>query len=434
MRIAMIGTGYVGLISGSCLADLGHEVTCVDTDADKIARLSRGEVPIYEPGLEALLARTLASGRLGFTADLALAVAGAEAVFIAVGTPARHGDGHADLRFVMTAAEEIGRALTGPAVIVTKSTVPVGTARKVDKAIRRVNPGAAFDLCANPEFLREGAAIADFMQPDRVVIGVDAPRARVVMEALYAPLALQGHPVLFTDLESAELIKYAANAFLATKITFINEIAALSERLGADVRAVAEGMGLDARIGARFLEAGPGYGGSCFPKDTMALARMGQESQAPVQIVEAVIRANDAVKQRMISKIAGLLGGDVSGKAIAVLGVTFKAGTDDMRDAPALTILPALQAAGAHLRVTDPQGQEEAALLLPGVTWCDTAYDAAMGAELVVVLTEWAAFRGLDLDRLARSMATPRMADLRNLYDRDAALAAGFTAYVGVGR
>jgi len=438
MKIAMIGTGYVGLVSGVCFSDFGHDVVCVDLDPDKIARLERGEVPIYEPGLEALLVRNSEAGRLTFTTDLGAAVDGAEAVFIAVGTPTRRGDGHADLTYVFAAAQEIGRALTGYAVIVTKSTVPVGTNRRVAEVIRAAAPEAAFDVASNPEFLREGAAIDDFMRPDRVVIGVEpgsgGDRAAGVMDDIYRPLSLRDYPVVRTDLESAEMIKYAANAFLATKITFINEIAALCEKVGADVKQVSKGMGMDGRIGAKFLHAGPGYGGSCFPKDTSALARIGQEHASPMRIVEAVIAINDQVKRRMIDKVVDLCGGSVNGKTIAVLGVTFKPDTDDMRDAPSLTIVPALVGQGATVRVVDPQGAREGRALLPGVTWEADAYTAATAAEAVVILTEWNQFRGLDLERLAGGMATPRMADLRNIYAAEDALAAGFAAYVSIGR
>jgi UDPglucose 6-dehydrogenase len=434
MRIAMIGTGYVGLVSGACFSDFGHDVVCVDKDAAKIERLNRGEVPIYEPGLEALIAKNAAAGRLSFTTDLVAAVDGAEAVFIAVGTPTRRGDGHADLTYVMGAAAEIGRALTGYAVVVTKSTVPVGTNRKVAEALRAANPEAAFDVASNPEFLREGAAIDDFMRPDRVVVGAETPRARKVMAELYRPLSLREFPMVYTGLESAEMIKYAANAFLATKITFINEIAALCEKVGADVKTVAKGIGMDGRIGDKFLHAGPGYGGSCFPKDTKALARIGQEHAAPMQIVETVIKVNDEVKRRMIDKIVDLCGGSLRDKTVAVLGVTFKPNTDDMRDAPSLTIVPALVGAGARVRISDPQGRQEGEALLPGVKWVENPYQAANDADLVVLLTEWNEFRGLDLAKLARKMATPQMADLRNIYDPVEVREAGFTAYVGVGR
>jgi UDPglucose 6-dehydrogenase len=434
MKIAMIGTGYVGLVSGVCFSDFGHDVTCVDMDPGKIARLNKGEVPIYEPGLQALMEKNVAAGRLEFTTDLAKAVDGAEAVFIAVGTPARRGDGHADLTYVMAAAAEIGRALTGHAVIVTKSTVPVGTNRAVAAAVAEANPAAEFDVASNPEFLREGAAIDDFMHPDRVVVGVETERARKVMAELYRPLSLREFPVVYTGLESAELIKYAANAFLATKITFINEIAALCERVGADVKAVAKGIGMDGRIGAKFLHAGPGYGGSCFPKDTKALARIGQDHAVPMQIVETVIKVNDEVKRRMIDKITELCDGSLRDKTVAILGVTFKPNTDDMRDAPSLTIIPALVGAGARVRVTDPQGRHEGEALLPGVKWVDSPYQAATGADLLVMLTEWNEFRALDLGKMARKMATPYLADLRNVYDRDEVAEAGFTRYEGVGR
>ena len=434
MRIAIVGTGYVGLVSGVCFSDFGHEVVCVDRDPEKIARLQAGQVPIFEPGLEGLLQKNLAAGRLTFTTDLAAAVAGVEAVFIAVGTPTRRGDGHADLTYVMAAAAEIGRALTGYAVIVTKSTVPVGTNRKVAEVIRDANPKAQFDVASNPEFLREGAAIDDFMRPDRVVVGVETKQAKKVMAELYRPLFLRDFPVVYTGLESAEMIKYAANAFLATKITFINEIAALCERVGADIKAVAKGIGMDGRIGNKFLHAGPGYGGSCFPKDTRALARIGQEHAVPMQIVETVIKVNDEVKRRMIAKIEDLCDGTLRDKTIAILGVTFKPNTDDMRDAPSLTVVPALVGAGAKVRVCDPQGRHEGEALLPGVRWCDTAYQAANAADLLVILTEWNEFRALDLDRIVRKMAHPHVADLRNVYEPEELRAAGFTRIVGIGR
>jgi len=434
MKIAMIGTGYVGLVSGVCFSDFGHDVVCVDKDAAKIARLQAGEVPIFEPGLEDLLARNVASGRLAFSVDLAAAVAGADAVFIAVGTPTRRGDGHADLSYVMAAADEIGRALTGYGVVVTKSTVPVGTNRRVAEVVAAAHPGAEFDVASNPEFLREGAAIDDFMRPDRVVVGVESERAQKVMADIYRPLFLREFPVVFTGLESAEMIKYAANAFLATKITFINEIASLCERVGADIKAVAKGMGLDGRIGNKFLHAGPGYGGSCFPKDTKALARMGQEHAVPMQITETVIKVNDEIKRRMIDKIVDLCDGAVSGKIIAVLGVTFKPNTDDMREAPSLTIVPALVGAGARVRLVDPEGRREGEALLPGAKWVENPYQAVQGADLVVILTEWNEFRALDLAKLGRKMAVPRMADLRNIYAEAEVLAAGFETYVGVGR
>jgi UDPglucose 6-dehydrogenase len=434
MKIAMIGTGYVGLVSGVCFSDFGHEVVCVDKDPAKITRLEAGEAPIFEPGLDDLLARNVAAGRLSFTLDLAQALEGVDAVFIAVGTPTRRGDGHADLTYVMAAAEEIAQKLDHYAVVVTKSTVPVGTNRRVKQILRKARPDLALDVASNPEFLREGAAIDDFMRPDRVVVGTDSDRAAEVMAGIYRPLFLRDFPIVTTDLESAEMIKYAANAFLATKITFINEIAALCERVGADVKEVAKGMGLDGRIGNKFLHAGPGYGGSCFPKDTQALARIGQEHAVPQRITEAVIAVNDATKLRMIEKLRDLCDGSFNGKTIAVLGVTFKPNTDDMREAPSLTIVPTLVGSGAKVRVVDPQGRREGEALLPGVQWCDDAYKAANKADLIVILTEWNEFRALDLDRLARKMVTPRMADLRNIYNRRDAKKAGFDAYSGVGR
>jgi UDPglucose 6-dehydrogenase len=434
MKIAMIGTGYVGLVSGVCFSDFGHDVVCVDKDPAKIEKLNRGEIPIFEPGLDVLLARNVKAGRLTFTLDIGAAVNGADAVFIAVGTPARRGDGHADITYVMAAAAEIAAALTGYAVIVTKSTVPVGTNRAVQAAVRAAAPEARFDVASNPEFLREGAAIDDFMRPDRVVVGVESDRARAVMAEIYRPLFLRDFPVVYTDLESAEMIKYAANAFLAVKITFINEIAALCEKVGADIKSVSRGMGLDGRIGNKFLHAGPGYGGSCFPKDTKALARIGQDHAVPMQITETVIKVNDEIKRRMVEKIIDLCDGSISGKTVAVLGVTFKPNTDDMRDAPSLTIVPALIGGGARVRVVDPEGWREGPRLLPGVDWRDSAYDAAAGADAVVILTEWNEFRALDLPRLAGMMATPKMADLRNIYSAEKARAAGFTDYVAVGR
>ena len=434
MNIVMVGTGYVGLVSGVCFSDFGHDVVCVDTDPAKISALNGGEIPLFEPGLDALVARNMAAGRLSFTGDLTDAVARADAVFIAVGTPSRRGDGHADLSYVFAAAEEIATALAGYTVIVTKSTVPVGTNRKVGEIIARTNPHADFDVASNPEFLREGAAIDDFMRPDRVVVGLESDRARAVMGDIYRPLFLRDFPILYTDLESAELIKYAANAFLATKISFINEMAALCEQVGGDIKAVARGMGLDKRIGNKFLHAGPGYGGSCFPKDTTALARIGQEHGVRQRITETVIEVNEAVKRRMIDKVVDLCDGSLNGKTITVLGVTFKPNTDDMREAPALTIVPHLVGNGAHVRVVDPQGRREGEALLPGVAWQSDPYQAAEGADVLLLLTEWNEFRALDLPRLADAMAVPRMADLRNIYDREDVLEAGFVAYVAVGR
>ncbi|WP_299146585.1 UDP-glucose/GDP-mannose dehydrogenase family protein [uncultured Tateyamaria sp.] len=434
MKIAVIGTGYVGLVSGVCFSDFGHDVVCVDKDASKIEKLERGEVPIFEPGLDALMARNVEAGRLSFTLDLPTALDGAEAVFIAVGTPTRRGDGHADLTYVMAAAAEIAQTAKDYIVVVTKSTVPVGTNAKVAAVVAEANPNLDFDVASNPEFLREGAAIDDFMKPDRVVVGVETERAAKVMSDIYRPLYLRDFPIVTTDLESAEMIKYAANAFLATKITFINEIAALCEKTGANVKEVSRGMGLDGRIGNKFLHAGPGYGGSCFPKDTKALARIGQEHAIPMQITEAVIKINEEVKRRMVDKLLDLCGGSFNGKTVAVLGVTFKPNTDDMRDAPSLTIVPALVGGGATVRVTDPEGRREGEELLPGVTWADDAYGAAKDADLVVLLTEWNEFRALDLGRLAKGMNTPNMADLRNIYSQADATKAGFAGYVSIGR
>ena len=434
MKIAMIGTGYVGLVSGACFSDFGHDVVCVDKDPKKIEQLKSGIAPIYEPGLEDLMAKNVNADRLSFTGNLAEAVDGAEAVFIAVGTPTRRGDGHADLTYVMAAAEEIATALTSYAVVVTKSTVPVGTNRQVKQVVAKANPKAEFDVASNPEFLREGAAIDDFMRPDRVVVGVQNERAAEVMNEIYRPLYLREFPIMATDLESAEMIKYAANAFLATKITFINEIAALCEKTGADVKMVSKGMGLDGRIGDKFLHAGPGYGGSCFPKDTQALARMGQDYATPMQLTETVIKVNDQVKRRMIDKIVDLCGGSVNGKVITVLGVTFKPNTDDMRDSPSLTIVPWLVGDGAKVRVVDPQGKREGEGLLPGVAWNEDVYKATQNADAVVILTEWNEFRALDLKRMAKRMTTPLMADLRNIYTPKDVKQAGFTAYVSIGR
>jgi UDPglucose 6-dehydrogenase len=434
MKIAMIGTGYVGLVSGVCFSDFGHDVVCVDKDPSKIEMLERGEVPIYEPGLDALMAKNVQAGRLSFTLDLASAIEGAEAVFIAVGTPTRRGDGHADLTYVMAAASEIAQTANKYVVVVTKSTVPIGTNRRVKHVIAQTNPALEFDVASNPEFLREGAAIDDFMRPDRVVVGVQSDKAAEVMNEIYRPLSLREFPVVVTDLESAEMIKYAANAFLATKITFINEIAALCEKVGADVKQVSKGMGMDGRIGDKFLHAGPGYGGSCFPKDTKALARIGQDHAVPMQITETVINVNEEIKRRMITKLEDLCDGSFNGKTVTILGVTFKPDTDDMRDAPALTIVPTLVGGGAKVRVCDPQGHHEGEALLPGVHWIEDAYKAVHNADLVVILTEWNEFRALDLKKLARKMATPRMADLRNVYSVKDARRAGFDAYASIGR
>ena len=434
MKIAMIGTGYVGLVSGVCFSDFGHDVVCVDMDPAKIEMLKRGEVPIFEPGLDTLMAKNVAAGRLTFTTDLEEAVQGVEAVFIAVGTPTRRGDGHADQTYVMAAAEQVARALTGYAVIVTKSTVPVGTNRQVKQAVRKANPALDFDVASNPEFLRDGAAIDDFMKPDRVVLGVQSDRADEIMREVYRPLFLRDFPIVTTDLESAEMIKYAANAFLATKITFINEIAALCELTGADVKQVSKGIGLDGQIGNKFLHAGPGYGGSCFPKDTKALARIGQEHGLPMQITETVIKVNEEIKDRMIQKLLDLVEGSFNGKIVVVLGVTFKPNTDDMRASPALKIVPAMIGGGAKVRVVDPQGRHEGEAQLPGVQWAEDAYKAAQNADLMVILTQWNEFRALDLKKIAKKMNTPKLADLRNIYSERDAKKAGFEAYVSVGR
>ena len=433
MRIAVIGTGYVGLVSGACFSEFGVSVTCVDKDVAKIERLNRGEIPIYEPGLDELVTSNERAGRLSFTTDLPAAVAGADAVFIAVGTPSRRGDGHADLSYVFGAAEEIARALTGYAVVVNKSTVPVGTGRKVAEILRRVRPEGTFDVVSNPEFLREGSAIGDFMRPDRVVIGAESDRAREIMRALYRPLYLIETPIVFTAIETSELIKYASNCFLATKISFINEIADLCEKVGADVQDVAKGIGLDGRIGPKFLHAGPGYGGSCFPKDCLALVRTAQEAGAPVSIVEQVVSVNDARKRKMAEKITKACGGSVAGKTLAVLGLTFKPNTDDMRDAPSLTILPALQEAGAVIRAFDPEGMDEARPLLPGIAFSANAYEAMEGADAVVLLTEWNEFRALDLERMKGLLKSPTLIDLRNVYKPAEMAAAGFF-YFSLGR
>jgi UDPglucose 6-dehydrogenase len=434
MRIVVIGTGYVGLVSGVCFSDFGHDVVCVDKDARKIDMLNSGKVPIFEPGLDRLMMRNVDAGRLRFTLDLNDAMEGAEAVFIAVGTPTRRGDGHADLTYVMAAAKEVAEAAKDYIVVVTKSTVPVGTNRKVREIMTEAAPELDFDVASNPEFLREGAAIDDFMKPDRVVVGVETERAAKVMADIYRPLYLREFPIVMTDLESAEMIKYAANAFLATKITFINEIAALCEKVGADVKQVAKGMGLDNRIGKNFLHAGPGYGGSCFPKDTKALARIGQENASPMLITEAVININEQVKRRMVDKLLDLCDGSFNGKTIAIMGVTFKPNTDDMRDAPSLTVVPALLGGGAKVRVVDPQGHHEGEQLLPGVEWLDDPYAASASSDLIVILTEWNEFRALDLTRIAEGMKTARMADLRNVYSAEDARNAGFEGYSSIGR
>ena len=433
MRIAMIGSGYVGLVSGACFADFGHRVVCIDKDEAKIAALKRGEIPIFEPGLEALVAQNAKEGRLAFAAELAPAVAEAEVVFIAVGTPSRRGDGHADLSYVLGAAREIAAAIGGYTVVVTKSTVPVGTGDDVERTIRAANPKAEFAVVSNPEFLREGAAINDFKRPDRIVIGTDDARAREAMTEVYRPLYLNAAPILFTERRTAELIKYAANAFLATKITFINEMADLCEKVGANVQEVARGIGFDNRIGPKFLHAGPGFGGSCFPKDTLALMKTAEDAGTPAKIIETVVAVNEARKRAMAEKIVAACGGSVAGKTIAILGLAFKPNTDDLREAASLVILPALAAAGATLRAHDPQAMREAANELAGVAMCKSPYEAAKDADALVILTEWDAYRALDLDRLKRDLKAPLVVDLRNIYRSEEMAAKGFR-YFSVGR
>ncbi len=429
----MIGSGYVGLVSGACFSDFGHDVVCVDKDAGKIDALKAGRMPIFEPGLDTLVAANVNAGRLTFTTDLKSAVAGADAIFIAVGTPSRRGDGHADLTYVFEATREIAAALTGPTVIVTKSTVPVGTGDKVEAILREMVPTVEVAVVSNPEFLREGAAIGDFKRPDRIVIGTEDARAMQVMRDIYRPLYLNESPILFTARRTAELIKYAANAFLATKITFINEIADLCEAVGANVQDVSRGIGLDNRIGSKFLHAGPGYGGSCFPKDTLALLKTAEDYGAPVRIVEAVVQVNDSRKRAMGRKVISALGGDARGKSVAILGLTFKPNTDDMRDAPSLAIIQSLIDAGAHIRAYDPEGMDAAQAMMPHVTYCRDAYEAAAGADVIAIVTEWDIFRALDLKRLAAAMAAPVMVDLRNIYPLEEAARAGFV-YSSVGR
>src|ERR1700710_3073045 len=434
MRIAMIGTGYVGLVSGACFADFGHQVTCVDKDGDKIAALRRGEIPIFEPGLDDLVSSNAKAGRLDFTTDLAAPVAEADAVFIAVGTPSRRGDGHADLSYVHAAAKEIAAALDDFTVVITKSTVPVGTGDEVERIIREARPDAQFAVVSNPEFLREGAAIQDFKHPDRIVVGTENERARNVMAEIYRPLYLNHAPILYTGRRTAELIKYAANAFLATKITFINEIADLCEKVGADVQEVARGIGLDNRIGGKFLHAGPGYGGSCFPKDTLALIKTGQDFEAPLRIVETVASVNEIRKRAMARKVVAALGTNLRGKTVAVLGLTFKPNTDDMRDAPSIPLITALHDMGAKVRAFDPVGMEQAKKVLPELTYCEDEYECAKGAAALVIVTEWEQFRALDLDRLKQVMAEkPAIVDLRNIYLPEEMTQRGF-AYQSVGR
>ncbi len=434
MQIGMVGVGYVGLVSAACFSEFGVDVVCVDTDVAKIEQLRNGKIPIFEPGLDRLVESNVAAGRLTFTTELNDAVRGSEAVFIAVGTPSRRGDGHADLSYVYQAAEQIAGCLEDRyTVVVTKSTVPVGTGREVAQIIHRARPEASFAVASNPEFLREGSAIEDFMRPDRIVIGVDDPRAAEVLKAIYRPLYLRETPTVVTSLESAELIKYAANTFLATKITFINEIADLCEKVGADVLDIARGLGLDGRIGRKFLHAGPGYGGSCFPKDTLALVQTAKQAGAPIRIVETVVAVNDARKERMVDKIADACGGSIAGKTVAVLGLTFKPNTDDMRDSPSLDIVPGLCDGGATVRAFDPQGMDEAKQLLNGVVWCDDAYSAMEGADCLAIVTEWNEFRALDLGRAKALLAQPVLVDLRNIYQPDEMKKAGFD-YHSIGR
>lgn len=433
MRIAMIGTGYVGLVSGACFSEFGVDVVCVDKDASKIDRLNNGEIPIYEPELDSLVEKNVKAGRLSFTTDLVDGIKGADAVFIAVGTPMKDGDGHADLTYVYDAAKEVAAAMDGYTVIVTKSTVPVGTGDEVEKIMREARPNGEFDVVSNPEFLREGSAINDFMRPDRVVIGAHSETAQDVMRNLYRPLFLIETPILFTGRRTAELIKYAANTFLATKITFINEIADLCEQVGADVQDVSKGIGLDGRIGSKFLHAGPGYGGSCFPKDTLALVKTAQDFGSPIKIVEAVVEVNERRKLQMADKIIAACGGSVEGKKIAILGLTFKPNTDDMRDSPSLAIVPALVKGGANVHAFDPQGMDEARTMIEGIEWCDGAYEALDGADVVAIVTEWNEFRALDLERMKSTMAHPVMVDLRNIYNPDEMTAAGFD-YHCIGR
>ena len=433
MRITMIGTGYVGLVSGACFSEFGYDVTCVDKDNNKIESLRNGKIPIYEPGLDKLVTSNSSAGRLHFKTNLSDSVKLADAIFIAVGTPTQKNDGNADLSYVFSAAEEIAPFLDGYTVIVTKSTVPVGTGRKIFDLISSISPHADFDVASNPEFLREGSAINDFQRPDRVVVGAESTRARDLMKELYRPLFLNETPVLLTGLETAELTKYACNAFLATKITFINEIADLCEVLGADIQEVARGMGLDGRIGGKFLHAGPGYGGSCFPKDTRALIYQSNAADSPLSIVESVIKVNELRKLQMAQKVINAFDNNISGKTIAVLGLTFKPNTDDMRDAPSLVIIPALQAAGAKINSFDPEGMDEAKKILSEIKWCNDSYEAMSGADGILILTEWNQFRSLDISRVLELLNTPIMVDLRNIYDPKEMTDIGFK-YISVGR
>src|SRR5688572_7663730 len=433
MKIAMIGAGYVGLVSGACFSEFGHHVTCIDQDELKIGRLRRNEIPIYEPGLETLVARNAAAGRLKFEKDLSTTVADADLVFIAVGTPSRRGDGHADLTYVREAARQIALAMRGYTVVVTKSTVPVGTGREVAEIIRATNPKADFDVVSNPEFLREGSAIDDFMRPNRLVIGAETERGRERMRELYRPLYLLETPILFTGLETAELIKYASNGFLAMKISFINQIADLCERVGADVHDVARGIGLDGRIGQKFLHPGPGYGGSCFPKDTRALVEIARQAGSPISLIEATDEFNETRKLKMVERIVAALGGSAAGKVVALLGLTFKPNTDDMREAPSLAIGPALVEEGAKVQAHDPEGIAEARKLMPDLTYCDDPYAAMAGADVLVLVTEWNSYRALDLRRMKSALKQPVVVDLRNIYRPDEMRAAGFQ-YSSIGR
>jgi UDPglucose 6-dehydrogenase len=433
MRITMVGTGYVGLVSGACFADFGHQVTCVDRDSNKISDLQKSIVPIYEPDLDRLVTSNAQAGRLRFTTDITSAVADADAVFIAVGTPSRRGDGHADLSYVYAAARQIASALSGFTVIITKSTVPVGTGDEVERIIREENPTADFTVVSNPEFLREGAAIRDFKHPDRIVVGTEDERGRKVLSDIYRPLYLNQAPIMFTGRRTAELIKYAANAFLATKITFINELADLAEKVGANVQEVARGIGLDNRIGSKFLHAGPGFGGSCFPKDTRALVKTAQDYDAPLRIAEAVVAVNENRKRAMSRKVAAQFGGNVRGKTIGILGLTFKPNTDDMRESPSIPLIVALQDMGAHIRAYDPAGMQQASLELPTIEYCKNGYECAANADAIVIVTEWEEFRALDLDRLKREMKHPVIVDLRNVYRQDELNERGFV-YESIGR
>jgi UDPglucose 6-dehydrogenase len=433
MRIAIVGTGYVGLVSGACFADFGHQVTCIDKDASKVTALQRGAIPIFEPDLERLVQSNAKNGRLDFTTDLAASVREADAVFIAVGTPSRRGDGHADLSYVYAASREIAAAIDGFTVVITKSTVPVGTGDEVERIIRETNPSAEVAVASNPEFLREGAAIRDFKFPDRIVVGTDDDRARKVISEIYRPLYLNKAPIMFTGRRTAELIKYAANAFLATKITFINEIADLAEKVGADVQEIARGIGLDNRIGSKFLHAGPGFGGSCFPKDTRALVKTAQDHDAPMRIIEAVMAVNETRKRAMGRKVASVFGGNLRGKTIGILGLTFKPNTDDMRESPSIPLITALQDLGAKIQAYDPEGMEQAKTELSEISYCDGPYSCAEGADALVIVTEWEQFRALDLARLKQEMACPVIIDLRNIYQPDEVIAHGFR-YESIGR